>query len=305
VTHVAAVAVLALCCVAGLVLIPLGLPGLWIMAGGVLAYGALTQFQHVSIAIMAVVLGLAFLGEIVEWWVGFGLAQRYGGSRRAGWGALIGGMVGAIVGVPLPVVGSVIGALIGAFAGAALFEYTVSGATTAVRAGWGAVLGRVAAAAAKIGFGVVIAVIAVVLVASCGGGNAARPSATQLDVRHDEHIFAGATPPPAPSPAAVATRNPFKGDNRSADEGATIFTAMNCDGCHGGGGTGWVGPSLADGRWRFGGSDGAIFESIYYGRPHGMPAYGGLLRQPDAVWKLVTYLQSLEPPADVPTETWR
>ena len=65
-----------------------------------------------------------------------------------------------------------------------------------------------------------------------------------------------------------------------------------------------MGPSLADGRWRYGGGDGALFQSIYYGRPRGMPAFGGVLA-PDAVWKLVTYLQSLEPPVDVPTERWR
>src|SRR5256885_16941325 len=77
---------------------------------------------------------------------------------------------------------------------------------------------------------------------------------------------------------------------------------MNCDGCHGGGGAGWVGPSLADGRWRFGGADGAVFQSIYYGRPHGMPAYGGLLLAPEAGWELVPHIQSLQPPAGPPTE---
>src|SRR5205823_12690282 len=82
------------------------------------------------------------------------------------------------------------------------------------------------------------------------------------------------------------------------------FGVMNCDGCHGGGAVGWVGPSLRDGRWRYGGADGDIFQSIYYGQPHGMPAYGGML-PPTAIWKLVTYLQSLEPPANVPTESWR
>jgi uncharacterized protein YqgC (DUF456 family) len=159
-TQTLAVLLLALCLVVGLVLVPLGLPGLWVMVGGVLAYGALTGFRTVGIATMAIVLGLAFLGEIVEWWVGFGLTERYGGSRRSGWGALVGGIVGAMVGVPVPLVGSVIGAFLGAFAGAALFEYSVSRATTvAVRAGWGAVLGRAAGAAAKTALGVVIAVI--------------------------------------------------------------------------------------------------------------------------------------------------
>jgi cytochrome c oxidase cbb3-type subunit 3 len=78
---------------------------------------------------------------------------------------------------------------------------------------------------------------------------------------------------------------------------------MNCDGCHGGGGSGWVGPSLADGRWRYGGSDAEIFASIYYGRPKGMPAFGGRLGN-DGVWTLVTYLKSLTPKDDVATESW-
>jgi mono/diheme cytochrome c family protein len=118
--------------------------------------------------------------------------------------------------------------------------------------------------------------------------------------RHDEHVFAGGAVPPG-----TAVRNPFRGDRASARQGEQLFSVMNCDGCHGSGAVGWVGPSLADGRWRFGGGDGAIFESIYYGRPHGMPAYGGLLLSADAVWKLVTYLQSLPPPVDVPTEAWK
>ena len=159
-SHTLAVLLLALCLVVGLVLVPLGLPGLWVMVGGVVGYGALTGFRTIGIATMAIVLGLALLGELVEWWVGFGLTERYGGSRRSGWGALVGGVAGAMVGVPVPIVGSVIGAFIGAFGGAALFEYSSSRRpTVAVRAGWGAVLGRAAGAAAKIALGVVIAVI--------------------------------------------------------------------------------------------------------------------------------------------------
>src|SRR5438105_2863574 len=125
-SHTLAVLLLALCCIAGLVLVPLGLPGLWVMVGGVLGYGALTGFRTIGVATIAIVLGLAFLGELLEWWVGFGLTERYGGSRRSGWGALVGGIAGAMVGVPVPIVGSVIGAFTGAFVGAALFEYSVS-----------------------------------------------------------------------------------------------------------------------------------------------------------------------------------
>jgi cytochrome c len=82
-----------------------------------------------------------------------------------------------------------------------------------------------------------------------------------------------------------------------------LFASLNCDGCHGDAGTGWVGPSLADGRWRYGGRDEEIFSSIFYGRPRGMPAYGGVIGS-EGVWMLVNYLKSLPKPNVVPTESW-
>ena len=161
-TTVLPTVLLAVCCVAGLLLVPLGLPGLWVMVLGVIGYGWLTGFRTVGVVTIAVVVGLALVGEIVEWWVGFWFAERYGGSRRAGWGALVGGIIGAVVGVPVPVIGSVIGAFVGAFAGAAVFEYTRQRSPgVALRAGWGAMLGRAAAAALKTALGLVIAVIGV------------------------------------------------------------------------------------------------------------------------------------------------
>jgi cytochrome c len=77
---------------------------------------------------------------------------------------------------------------------------------------------------------------------------------------------------------------------------------MNCDGCHGGGASGFAAPSLADGRWRYGDSEEEIFQSIYYGRPKGMPAFGGVLGA-DGIWILVTYLKSLPVP-DNKTQSW-
>lgn len=146
----------------GLALIPLGLPGLWVIVLGILALGWLTDFRTLGAGLIVAVLALALVGEAVEAYVGFRFAQRYGGSRRAGWGALVGGLVGAIVGVPLPVIGSVIGGFVGAFLGAAIFEYSKARHSEgAVRAGWGAVLGRALAAGVKMGVGVVMVVIAV------------------------------------------------------------------------------------------------------------------------------------------------
>jgi len=162
VSHALPALLLGVCCALGLVLVPLGLPGLWVMVAGIVGYGWLTDFRSVGVATMGVALGLAFLGEIIEWWLGFRFARTYGGSRRSAWGALVGGIVGAAMGVPVPVVGSVIGAFLGSFAGAALLEYSLSSTPgTAVRVGWGAVVGRATAAAAKIALGVVIAVLGV------------------------------------------------------------------------------------------------------------------------------------------------
>ena len=145
--------------IAGLLLIPFGLPGLWVIVLGVLGYGWATEFRSIGVGLIVLAVGLALLGEIVESWLGFRLARRYGGSSRAGWGALVGGLIGAIVGVPVPLIGSVVGGFVGAFLGAALFEYTRGRRyETAAKAGWGAVLGRAAAAAVKIGLGIVIAV---------------------------------------------------------------------------------------------------------------------------------------------------
>jgi uncharacterized protein len=150
--------------VIGLVLIPFGLPGLWVILLGILGYGWLTQFSTLSVGFIALATVLALLGEVFETWIGFRYAQKYGGSSRAGWGALVGGLVGAIVGVPVPIIGSVVGGFVGAFVGAALFEYTRARQSgTAAKAGWGAVLGRAAAAAVKMGLGVVMVVGALFL----------------------------------------------------------------------------------------------------------------------------------------------
>ena len=153
-----AVSLLVAAALLGLLLIPFGLPGLWLIVLAVAGYGWGTDFRTISLGVVALAVALAALGEAGEAWVGFRFAQRYGASRRAGWGALAGGLMGALIGVPVPIVGSVVGGFAGAFAGAALLEYTAARRTgAAARAGWGAVLGRAAAAALKLALGVVIA----------------------------------------------------------------------------------------------------------------------------------------------------
>ncbi|MEO6211204.1 MAG: c-type cytochrome [Gemmatimonadaceae bacterium] len=129
--------------------------------------------------------------------------------------------------------------------------------------------------------------------------NAAGAENALVISRHDDRIFAGGIAPPAEKVV-----NSVAQDAKAAEVGATLFTGMNCDGCHGGGAVGAVGPSLTDGRWRYGGADADIYRSIAEGRPKGMPAFGGVL-QPAMIWRLVTYIKSLPVPKDVPTESWQ
>ncbi len=132
-----------------------------------------------------------------------------------------------------------------------------------------------------------------VAIAGCGGRSAPPPA-----IRYPAHIAVEGI-----QPVGADLTNPFAKDPKSVEEGRKLFTSMNCDGCHGGGATGFIAPSLSDGRWRYGATDGALYQSIYYGRPQGMPAFGGVLQEP-VVWKLVTYLKSLPVPAAVPTQSW-
>lgn len=117
-------------------------------------------------------------------------------------------------------------------------------------------------------------------------------------VTYDAHVSAGGI-----APDGALMHNPFTDDDGAAAAGKKLFTAMNCDGCHGGGAVGWVGPSLSARRWRYGGSDGAVYHSIYYGRAKGMPAFGGILPA-DNIWRIVTYLRTLPLPKNVPTQSW-
>ena len=118
-------------------------------------------------------------------------------------------------------------------------------------------------------------------------------------VSHAEHIQPGMVKPFA----GTQLTNPHEGDASAVAIGAKLFVAYNCIDCHGAEGSGAMGPSLADGRWHFGGQPAEVFESIYQGRPEGMPAWGSLISA-DQVWMLVSYVRSLQVNKNVTTENF-
>lgn len=141
-----------------LVLIPLGLPGTWLIIGVGFGYNYLVPGDPIGIVTLIALTVLALIGEILEFTLSAKYTREYGGSRRASWGAVIGGVVGAFMGVPIPILGSVVGAFVGAFAGALLMELTRgTEGRVAGRVATGALIGRVVASVMKVGIGVVMA----------------------------------------------------------------------------------------------------------------------------------------------------
>src|SRR5690348_6812173 len=143
-----AVLALAAALILALIMIPFGMPGTLVMFVAAICYKLLVPQGGIGWVSVGVVGILMVIAEGLEWTLASRFAKKHGGSRRAGWGAVIGGMVG-----------SIIGAFVGAFVGALVFEFSGgSGGGTATRVAWGALLGRVTAAAIKIAIGFVMAV---------------------------------------------------------------------------------------------------------------------------------------------------
>jgi uncharacterized protein YqgC (DUF456 family) len=141
------------------ILIVLGLPGLWIMVATAVTDNLTVPGEPSGWFTLVAVGVLARVAELLEFTLAGKYARKYGGSRRAGWGAIIGGIVGAMVGVPVPIVGPVIGAFVGSFIGALVAELSRgSTAGDATRVAKGALIGRAVSTALKVGIGFTIGI---------------------------------------------------------------------------------------------------------------------------------------------------
>jgi hypothetical protein len=151
--------------VAALVMIPLGLPGTFLQVGAAAVLAFVSNGTLLGWSWVGIFLVLALVGEVVEFLSGQWGTRRFGGSRRAGWGALIGGLVGAVVGgIPIPVIGAIVMSFVGTFVGALIGEMSAQGAAPNVRVGLGALLGRAIGVATKLGIGMMILVISATVV---------------------------------------------------------------------------------------------------------------------------------------------
>lgn len=135
--------------------------------------------------------------------------------------------------------------------------------------------------------------------ASRTAGNQSVTGADSLRfVAHDENL-----PPGFPANGKpLVLVNPYEGDKRATGVGAQLYVSYNCVDCHGVDGSGSMAPTFQDSRWHFGGSPAEVFESIYQGRPDGMPAWGGRISN-DQIWMLTAYVRSLST-GDVSSENF-
>ena len=90
---------------------------------------------------------------------------------------------------------------------------------------------------------------------------------------------------------ARGVKNEYEENAYALSEGKRLFTAYNCNGCHGLGGGG-MGPPLMDDQWLYGGMPEQIFSTIVEGRPNGMPSFGGKVPE-FQIWQLAAYVRSM------------
>jgi len=123
--HIAGTVVFYLALLIGLLIIPLGFPGTWVMVIASLVYMLVGNIHPGGSEVWTLVILVAFavLGELIE------LGVRIVGSKvaqvpnKAIVAAIVGGLIGVIVGVPVFLIGSLVGLLIGIFTGAFIYGW--------------------------------------------------------------------------------------------------------------------------------------------------------------------------------------
>jgi uncharacterized protein YqgC (DUF456 family) len=105
-------------------LVYLGLGGNFVLVGMALVHALVTGFDPITWPLLMILLGIALLGEGVEFLVGTFYPAKQGATKAGVVGAFVGGLLGAAVGNSLvPIIGAVLGSFVGAFGGAVLGEY--------------------------------------------------------------------------------------------------------------------------------------------------------------------------------------
>jgi len=136
----------------------LGLGGNFIVLGLALVHALITGFDPIGWPLLAVLLGLALLGELIEFVLGNFYVLKKGASGLGTFGGFAGGLSGAVAGNSLlPVAGAVVGSFVGAFLGCVVGEFWQrQRLEPSLRIGTHAFVGRMLAILVKHGLGLVM-----------------------------------------------------------------------------------------------------------------------------------------------------
>jgi uncharacterized protein len=148
----------ALLLLATSLLVYLGLGGTFVLVGLALVHAVVTGFDPIGWPLLLLLLGIALLGELVEFLLGTFYVLRKGAGGGAAVGGFIGGLAGGAAGhAMVPIVGAVFGSFLGGFVGAVLGELRRQRRfEPSLRAGTHAFIGRVLAILVKHAFALVM-----------------------------------------------------------------------------------------------------------------------------------------------------
>jgi len=144
--------VFALVSLAGIILTFFGIGGTFLVLIGAILYDLISWSWTITFTTLLIVLGLAVLGEILEWLITM-LGSKAGGVSRWGIiGTIAGSIIGGILLSPLmPIIGTFLGILLGAILGAFAFELMhTKQAGKAWKAAKAALLGRALVSLSKL-----------------------------------------------------------------------------------------------------------------------------------------------------------
>jgi len=146
----------------GIVVIPFGIAGTFLIVADAFVLGLLTHFAKMTPLFLLALLAVSIFVEGIEFLLGAWAAKRFGSSSWGMWGAILGGFLGAIWFTPVaPPLGTLLGAFVGAFGGAFLLELLhEKDVTRALKVGWGAFCGAVGGKILKIvaAIGMIVAI---------------------------------------------------------------------------------------------------------------------------------------------------